>query len=127
MEGEGTMPTDDELFTPSEVLGGFPAKRARLLLFQIESRTAHLMLQSRRTVDLYLTEEIADSKTWRSLKPWQRAANCLSVRRSETWNAMPRNGNPWYLPTRPYKPPWHTCWHRNTALRSEIFPTSRAL
>ncbi len=96
------MPTDDELFTPAEVLGGFPAKRAHLLLFQIESRTAHLMLQSRRTVD-------------------------LSVRRSETWNATLRNGNPWYLPTRPYKPPWHTCWHRNTALRSEIFPTSRAL
>src|SRR5713101_3102487 len=62
MEGEGTMPTDDELFTPAEVLGGFSAKRARLLLFQIESRTAHLMLQSRRTVDLYLTEEIAEQQ-----------------------------------------------------------------
>jgi len=56
------MPTDDELFTPAEVLGGFSAKRARLLLFQIESRTAHLMLQSRRTVDLYLTEEIAEQQ-----------------------------------------------------------------
>jgi len=32
------MSTDDELFTPDEVLGGFSAKRARLLLFQIESR-----------------------------------------------------------------------------------------
>ncbi len=32
------MSTDDELFTRSEVLGGFSAKRARLLLFQIESR-----------------------------------------------------------------------------------------
>jgi hypothetical protein len=29
------MSTDDELFTPEEVLGGFSAKRARLLLFQI--------------------------------------------------------------------------------------------
>ncbi|HTD18721.1 MAG TPA: aromatic amino acid transport family protein, partial [Ktedonobacteraceae bacterium] len=56
------MPTDDELFTSSEVLGGFPAKRARLLLFQIESRTAYLMMQSRRTVDLYLTEEIAEQQ-----------------------------------------------------------------
>jgi len=62
MEGEGTMPTDDELFTPAEVLGGFSAKRAHLLLFQIESRTAHLMLQSRHTVDLYLTEEIAEQQ-----------------------------------------------------------------
>jgi hypothetical protein len=33
------MSTDDELFTPEEVLGDFSAKRARLLLFQIESRT----------------------------------------------------------------------------------------
>src|SRR5260370_40902251 len=62
MEGEGTMPTDDELFTPAEVLGGFSAKRAHLLLFQIESRTAHLMLQSRHTVDLYLTEKIAEQQ-----------------------------------------------------------------
>src|SRR5205823_5360922 len=56
------MSTDDELFTSSEVLEGFPAKRARLLLFQIESRTAYLMMQSRRTVDLYLTEEIAEQQ-----------------------------------------------------------------
>ena len=54
------MPNDDELFTPAEVLGGFSARRARLLLFQIESRTAYLMMQSRRTVDLYLTEETAE-------------------------------------------------------------------
>lgn len=51
------MPTDDELFTPSEVLEGFSAKRARLLLFQIENRTAQLMMQSRRTVNLFLSEE----------------------------------------------------------------------
>ncbi len=40
------MSTDDELFTSDEVLGGFSAKRARLLLFQIESRTANLKVQS---------------------------------------------------------------------------------
>src|SRR5689334_11848704 len=51
------MPSDDELFTPSEVLEGFSAKRARLLLFQIENRTAQLMMQSRRTVNLFLSEE----------------------------------------------------------------------
>jgi len=56
------MSTDDELFTPAEVLGGFSAKRARLLLFQIESRTTYLMTQSRRAVDRYLTEEVAEQQ-----------------------------------------------------------------
>src|SRR5215472_9439054 len=56
------MSTDDELFTPDEVLGGFSAKRARLLLFQIENRTASLMLQSRRAVARYLTEETAEQQ-----------------------------------------------------------------
>jgi hypothetical protein len=56
------MSTDDELFTPTEVLGGFSAKRARLLLFQIENRTASLMLQSRRAVARYLTEETAEQQ-----------------------------------------------------------------
>jgi len=56
------MSTDDELFTPDEVLAGFSAKRAHLLLFQIESRTASLMMQSRRAVDRYLTEETAEQQ-----------------------------------------------------------------
>jgi hypothetical protein len=56
------MSSDDELFTTTEVLGGFSAKRARLLLFQIESRTAYLMTQARRAVDRYLTEEAAEQQ-----------------------------------------------------------------
>src|SRR5258708_15043517 len=56
------MSTDDELFTRSEVLGGFSAKRARLLLFQIENRTAYLKMQARRTVSRYLTEETAEQQ-----------------------------------------------------------------
>lgn len=56
------MSTDDELFTPDEVLGGFAAKRARLLLFQIESRTAYLKVQSQRVVSSYLTEEAAEQQ-----------------------------------------------------------------
>src|SRR5260221_11716223 len=56
------MSTDDELFTRAEVLGGFSAKRARLLLFQIENRTAYLMLQAHRTVNRYLTEETAEQQ-----------------------------------------------------------------
>ena len=31
------MSTNDELFTPAEVIGGFSARRVRLLLFQIEN------------------------------------------------------------------------------------------
>src|SRR5260221_14686352 len=56
------MSTDDELFTRAEVLGGFSAKRARLLLFQIENRTAYLMMQAHRTVNRYLTEETAEQQ-----------------------------------------------------------------
>src|SRR5947209_11199774 len=56
------MSTGDELFTSAEILGGFSAKRARLLLFQIESRTAYLMLQSQRAVERYLTEEAAEQR-----------------------------------------------------------------
>ena len=56
------MSTDDELFTRSEVLGGFSAKRVRLLLFQIESRTAYLMVQGQRAVNRYLTEETAEQQ-----------------------------------------------------------------
>jgi len=56
------MSTDDELFTRSEVLGGFSAKRVRLLLFQIESRTAYLMMQGQRAVNRYLTEETAEQQ-----------------------------------------------------------------
>ena len=51
---------DDELFTLDEVLGGFSARRARLLLFQIENRTAYAMTQARRAADPYLTEETAE-------------------------------------------------------------------
>jgi hypothetical protein len=54
------MSTDDELFTRSEVLGGFSARRVRLLLFQIESRTAYLMMQGQLAVNRYLTEETAE-------------------------------------------------------------------
>lgn len=56
------MSGDDALFTPTEVLVGFSARWARLLLFQIESRTAYLMIQSRRTVSHYLTEEGAEQQ-----------------------------------------------------------------
>jgi amino acid permease len=56
------MSSDDELLTPTEVLEGFSAKRARLLLFQIESRTAYAKVQSQRVVSSYLTEEAAEQQ-----------------------------------------------------------------
>lgn len=52
----------DELFTRDEVLGGLPAKRAATLLFLIESRTAHLVDQSRRALEIFLTEETAKER-----------------------------------------------------------------
>jgi amino acid permease len=39
-----------------ELLGGLPAKRADTLLFLIESRTAHLVAQSRRAMERFLNE-----------------------------------------------------------------------
>lgn len=52
----------DELFTREEALGGLPAKRAATLLFLIESRTAHLVDQSRRAMEIFLTEEAAKER-----------------------------------------------------------------
>jgi len=56
------MLDDDELFTSAEILEGFSAKRTRLLLFQIESRTAYLMLQSRLVVSRYLTKVVEEQQ-----------------------------------------------------------------
>lgn len=52
----------DELFTRDEVLGGLPARRAATLLFLIETRTAHLVAQSRETLALFLTEELVKER-----------------------------------------------------------------
>src|SRR6266508_2085313 len=40
-----------------EVLAGSPARRADILLFLIESRTAHLLAQSRRVMERFVTED----------------------------------------------------------------------
>jgi amino acid permease len=52
----------DQLLTRDEVLGGLPARRAGTLLFLIESRTAYLVAQSRETLELFLTEELAKER-----------------------------------------------------------------
>jgi hypothetical protein len=43
-----------------DVLGGLPARRASILLFAIESRTAQLVARSRRALATYLTERTAE-------------------------------------------------------------------
>jgi amino acid permease len=50
------IPSGD-LLTREEVLGGLPARQASTLLFLIESRTAHLVAQSRRVTERFLTED----------------------------------------------------------------------
>ena len=52
----------DELFTREEVLGGLPARRAATILFLIETRTAHLVAQSREALQLFLTEELVKER-----------------------------------------------------------------
>jgi amino acid permease len=50
------------LFTRDELLSGLPARQANALLFAIESRAAHLVVQSRQVVERFLTEEVAEER-----------------------------------------------------------------
>jgi hypothetical protein len=50
------MSTPD-LFSREEALGGLTARRARTLLFLIESRTGHLVARSQQALNQYLTAE----------------------------------------------------------------------
>jgi amino acid permease len=49
----------DQLFTREEALAGLPARQASTLLFLIESRTAQMAAQARRTMERFLTEDAA--------------------------------------------------------------------
>src|SRR5439155_22819591 len=100
------MSTDDELFTPTEVLGGFSAKRARLLLFQIESRTASLMMQSRRAVARYLTEETAEQQ---DLAFFETLAEHRELRVRPTIRDLER-----------YAPHWQSLVPRNLTLQAAL-------
>jgi amino acid permease len=53
---------NQELLTREEVMAGLPARRARTLLFLIESRTAHLVAQSRQAMEFFPTEEAAEER-----------------------------------------------------------------
>jgi hypothetical protein len=52
----------DDLFSREEVLGGMPAQRARTMLFLIESRTAHLVAQSRHAMERFTSELVAEEQ-----------------------------------------------------------------
>jgi amino acid permease len=52
------MPSES-LFSREEVLGGLTARRARTLLYLIESRSARLTAQARQTMRLYRSEQAA--------------------------------------------------------------------
>jgi hypothetical protein len=54
--------TSDKLISREEVLAGLPARRASTLLFLIESRIAHMVAQSRRVMEIFLTEEAAEER-----------------------------------------------------------------
>ncbi len=48
-----------EMFTRDELLAGLPARRARTLLFLIESKSAQFSARSRQAMETFLTEEVA--------------------------------------------------------------------
>jgi hypothetical protein len=54
--------SSDDLLTREEVLGGMPARRAQILLFLIETRTAAIVAQSRRAVERFLTEQAENER-----------------------------------------------------------------
>src|SRR5215213_70299 len=59
------MSFDDEfggLLDRETVLAGLPARRANTLLYLIESRTAHLVAQSRQAMELFLTQRSAEER-----------------------------------------------------------------
>jgi len=47
------------MFTRDELLAGLPARRARTLLFLIESKSAQFSARSRQAMETFLTEEVA--------------------------------------------------------------------
>jgi amino acid permease len=56
--------TSDKLgfFTREALLGGLPARRAGMLLFAIESRTAHLVVEARQAMAHFLSEKTAEAR-----------------------------------------------------------------
>ena len=56
---DAIMPSDEQLFTRDEALGGLPARRAATLLFLIESRSAQLEARSRLAAEEFPTEKAA--------------------------------------------------------------------
>jgi amino acid permease/DNA-binding MarR family transcriptional regulator len=77
---------DADLFSREEVLAGLPGRRASLLLFLIESRTAHLVALSRRTMERFLTEEAAHERDLALLETFSRVQEVPVSRRPSIQN-----------------------------------------
>jgi amino acid permease len=56
------VPSDEPLFSRSELLGGLPARRASTVLFAIEARAAHLVVRSRRAMAVHETERSSENR-----------------------------------------------------------------
>src|SRR6266545_2355850 len=107
-----------------EVLAGSPARRADILLFLIESRTAHLLAQSRRVMERFVTEDDQTRENWRSSKPSRRAEIRRSYRQSRTSNATPGCGHRSLPRTPRYEPPSPIASGRSTASPTRMRPAS---
>ena len=73
---DGTSPT----FSRAGVLGGMPARRAGMLLFAIESRTAHLVDRTRTAMATYLTERAEAEREQEVLAALAGGRDGVSVR-----------------------------------------------
>ena len=51
-----------DFISRDELLAGLPARRANMLLFAIQNRTAQLVARSRQATALVLTEESAEAR-----------------------------------------------------------------
>jgi len=83
-----------DLFSREEVLAGLPARRASLLLFLIESRTAHLVALSRRAMERFLTEEAAQERDLALLEAFSRGQE-IPARRRPTIQNLERFAAKW--------------------------------
>ena len=57
------LPSSEPEFSREGLLQGFPARRARMLLFAIESWTARHKAQSQQVMERFLTQEVADERS----------------------------------------------------------------
>ena len=122
------MSFDDEFggFLDRETMlaGGLPAKRANTLLFLIESRTAHLVAQSRQAMEVFLTREAAEERELAFLESFALGSE-PPLR--PTIQELERYAPQWasLVPENPRcRQQSHTVWARSTSLPTKRRRTS---